>query len=92
MKSLRSAIAASATLILVAGCGNGSKLSASETSAWLMQHRVATGVHVSCRAGRGTWSHWDYACTMTGRGISGSAAENTYGYRVDDHGVTGFSG
>jgi hypothetical protein len=81
-----------AALILIAGGGDGSKLSASETSVWLMQHRVAKGAHVSCRPGRGTWSNWDYACTMTGRGISGSAAENTYGYEVDGHGVTSFSG
>jgi hypothetical protein len=92
MKSSGTAIAAFAALNLAAGCGGASKLSASETAAWLMHHQVAPGVHVSCRAGRDTWSRWDYACTMTGQEPSASGLQNTYGYNVDDHGVTGFSG
>jgi len=57
-----------------------------------MQYRVANGVRVECRPGRGSWSDWDYVCTLSGRGVSGSPTQNTYGYNVNSHQVTGFSG
>jgi len=78
-------------VLVLGGCGESSKLSASETATWL-HHRSAQGMHVACRPGRGNWKDWDYACTMTGRQVRGSAAENTYGFDVNGRDVTAFSG
>jgi len=72
-----------------AGCGTNHKMSAIQTTNWLERHQVARGVHVDCGQGR---DGWDYQCTLTGEGLKGSHAENTYGYDVDAHKVTGFSG
>jgi hypothetical protein len=92
----RACVSALCTVMVIAtgasSCGGSPKLTAPETANWLMQHQVAKRVHVVCRPGRGNWSEWDYACTVSGRGVPGSAAENTYGYDVDANGVTGFSG
>lgn len=81
-----------AVVLLAGSCGGSSKLSSQETAAWLMRRQTDKGAHVICRVGRGKWSDWDYACTMNGPGVTGSPAENTYGFNVDGRGVTTFSG
>lgn len=71
-----------------AACGASHKMSAEQTARWLEKNQVAPGVAVTCGPGR---DGWDYECTLTGDGIRGSRSENTYGYDVNDHEVTGFS-
>ena len=72
-----------------AGCGSGHKMTAEQTAHWLVKHRVSPGIHVVCGAGH---EGWDYDCILSGDALTGSQAERTYGYDVNDHEVTGFSG
>jgi len=87
---LAAAIGTGIGLAIDATRGGTAKLSVSETEQWL-QVRAKKGVHVKCRPGSGVWRDWDYACTISGAAVPGSAASNTYGYNVNSKDVIGFS-
>jgi hypothetical protein len=59
------------------------QMSAEQTARWIERH-AAAGVDATCRPGS---DGWDYTCTLTG----GRVNESTYGYKVNDRGVTDFS-
>jgi len=50
---------------------------------------TAPGIKVRCRDGD---DRWDYYCTFSGGPITGTRAENTYGYDVNAMEVTSQSG
>ena len=66
-------------------------MTADQTARYIERHVVkqGVGIHVECRSGT---DGWDYDCTVLGGPITGTIQENTYGYDVNDHEVTGFSG
>lgn len=70
------------------GCGHGQKLTASQLEV-VLHKRVDPAVHIKCVDGN---NGWDFNCTFSGDGITGTRLENTYGYDVDAHQVTDQSG
>jgi len=74
-------------VLVAAGCGS-QKMSARHLEGILLRGH-APGLQIRCRPGAG---RWDYDCTFSGRAITGSRKDNTYGFDVNDKRVTSQSG
>lgn len=64
-------------------------MSAAQTATYIRKHITNPSFHVVCGKGAGGW---DYACTITGPGITGSRLDNTYRFDVNESRVTSQSG
>ena len=64
-------------------------MSAAEAATYIRTHITRPTFRVLCRKGTGGW---DYDCTITGPGITGSHKDSTFGFDVNGSRVTSQSG